>query len=170
MKTKEDAIEQLLKSVCKKLTWSWGPTLIEPRYAKTCFMPCVNNKGADQPVHPRSLISTFIVRFLDSTETCSCFARNFKPVVIFCSYADRFESYQVGNLRRRVFLCRGSVGIVWLSSSDVTVVSTSHSCCYCQLIRGEFFQTATICKKATGAFPRRSAFILPMELHSSAYN
>ena len=25
-----------------------------------------NNKGADQPAHPRSLISTFVVRYLDS--------------------------------------------------------------------------------------------------------
>ena len=30
------------------------------------FMPYVNNNGADQPAHPRSLISTFIVRCLDS--------------------------------------------------------------------------------------------------------
>ena len=29
-------------------------------------MPYANNKGADQPVHPRSLISTFAVRCLDS--------------------------------------------------------------------------------------------------------
>ena len=29
-------------------------------------MPYANNKDADQPVHPRSLISTFIVRCLDS--------------------------------------------------------------------------------------------------------
>ena len=29
-------------------------------------LPYANNKGADQPVHPRSLISTFIVRYLDS--------------------------------------------------------------------------------------------------------
>ena len=29
-------------------------------------MPYANNKGADQPAHPRSLISTFIVRCLDS--------------------------------------------------------------------------------------------------------
>ena len=26
----------------------------------------VNNKGADQPTHPRSLISTFAIRFLES--------------------------------------------------------------------------------------------------------
>ena len=31
-----------------------------------CHMPYANNKGADQPVHPRSLISAFVVRCLDS--------------------------------------------------------------------------------------------------------
>ena len=30
------------------------------------FMPYANNKGADQPVHLRSLISTFVVRYLHS--------------------------------------------------------------------------------------------------------
>ena len=29
-------------------------------------LPYANNKGADQPAHPRSLISTFVVRYLDS--------------------------------------------------------------------------------------------------------
>ena len=29
-------------------------------------MPYANNKGADQPAHPRSLINTFVVRCLDS--------------------------------------------------------------------------------------------------------
>ena len=37
-----------------------------PGHAKTCLMPYANNKGADQPANPRSLISTFIVRSLDS--------------------------------------------------------------------------------------------------------
>ena len=40
---------------------------IGPGHVKTCLMPYANNKGADQPAHPRSLISTFIVRCLDST-------------------------------------------------------------------------------------------------------
>ena len=35
--------------------------------AKMCLMPYTINKGTDQPAHPRSLISTFIVRCLDST-------------------------------------------------------------------------------------------------------
>ena len=30
------------------------------------FLPYANNKGADQPAHPRSLISTFVVSYLDS--------------------------------------------------------------------------------------------------------
>ena len=30
------------------------------------FWPYANNKGADLPAHPRSLISTFVVRYLDS--------------------------------------------------------------------------------------------------------
>ena len=34
--------------------------------AKTCLMPYANYKGADQPAHPLSLISTFVVRCLDS--------------------------------------------------------------------------------------------------------
>ena len=37
-----------------------------PGHAKMCIMPYANNKGADQPAHPRSLISTFIFRCLDS--------------------------------------------------------------------------------------------------------
>ena len=37
-----------------------------PGHAKMCLMIYANNKGADQPAHPRSLISTFVVRCLDS--------------------------------------------------------------------------------------------------------
>ena len=37
-----------------------------PGHAKMCLMLYANNKSADQPAHPRSLISTFIVRYLDS--------------------------------------------------------------------------------------------------------
>ena len=40
--------------------------LPEPGNAKMYLMPYANNKGADQPAHLRSLISTFVVRCLDS--------------------------------------------------------------------------------------------------------
>ena len=33
---------------------------------ENCLRGFANNKGADQPVRPRSLISTFVIRFLES--------------------------------------------------------------------------------------------------------
>ena len=38
----------------------------EPGHEKMCLMSYANNKGTDQPAHSRSLISTFVVRCLDS--------------------------------------------------------------------------------------------------------
>ena len=38
----------------------------EPRNEKTYLMSYATNKGADQPAHRHSLISTFVVRCLDS--------------------------------------------------------------------------------------------------------
>ena len=36
-----------------------------PRPEKTCPL-FVNNKGTDQPVHPHSLISAFVIRLMES--------------------------------------------------------------------------------------------------------
>ena len=38
----------------------------EPGHEKMCLKSYANNKGADQPAHPRSLISAFVVHCLDS--------------------------------------------------------------------------------------------------------
>ena len=38
-----------------------------PRREKTCLRRFANNKGADQPAHPRRLIGAFVIRFLEST-------------------------------------------------------------------------------------------------------
>ena len=45
---------------------SLGTIIIEPGHQKTCLMSYADNKGADQPAHPRSLISAFVVRCLCS--------------------------------------------------------------------------------------------------------
>ena len=50
----------------KLRTFFWCFAKMSHAIRKTCLMPHTNNKGADQPAHPRSLISTFIVRCLDS--------------------------------------------------------------------------------------------------------
>ena len=36
-----------------------------PQREKTCLRRFANNTGADQPGHPRSLISTFVIRLLE---------------------------------------------------------------------------------------------------------
>ena len=43
-----------------------SPEINEPGHEKMCLMSYANNKGADQPAHPRSLISTFVVHWLDT--------------------------------------------------------------------------------------------------------
>ena len=40
--------------------------LHRPGHAKACRMTYANTKGADQTVHPHSLIIAFVVRCLDS--------------------------------------------------------------------------------------------------------
>ena len=52
----------------KLLRWvtEWFTLLYEPGHEKMCLMSYANNKGADQPAHPRSLISPFVVHCLDS--------------------------------------------------------------------------------------------------------
>ena len=43
-----------------------GYLIHRPRFEKTCLRWFANNIGADQPAHPRSLISAFVIRFLES--------------------------------------------------------------------------------------------------------
>ena len=38
-----------------------------PLREKSCLQGVENNTGADQPAHPRSLISAFVIRLLKST-------------------------------------------------------------------------------------------------------
>ena len=40
--------------------------LFGPQHEKTCLRGVANNTGADQPAHPRRLISAFVIRFLES--------------------------------------------------------------------------------------------------------
>ena len=41
-------------------------TISTSTHSALMMMSYANNKGADQPAHPRSLISAFVVRSLDS--------------------------------------------------------------------------------------------------------
>ena len=47
----------------------WYPgsgVVLGPGRKKTCLGEFANNKGADQPAHPRILINAFVIRLLES--------------------------------------------------------------------------------------------------------
>ena len=46
-------------AICRYMIWA--------STRETCLRRLANNTGADQPAHPRSLISAFIIRVLEST-------------------------------------------------------------------------------------------------------
>ena len=50
--------------------------IIKPSHEKMCLILYANNKGADQPAHARSLISAFVVRYLDSIISLDSIAEN----------------------------------------------------------------------------------------------
>ena len=74
----EDWIEQLKPSIPWALSW------------ENLFMPYANNKGADQPAHPRLCCS-----LPGKYNTSTCYSRNFKTLASFWSRPGRFESYLV---------------------------------------------------------------------------
>ena len=46
---------------------SYDTKIIWASHEKTCLWRSVDNKGADQPAHTRSLISPFVIRLLESS-------------------------------------------------------------------------------------------------------
>ena len=84
-----------------------GLIIHEPGHAKMWLMLYANNKGADQPAHPCSLISTFVVRCLDSIISLVS-SSNFKILARLRSWAGWFECYLVANSWRYIFAWRGS--------------------------------------------------------------
>ena len=71
--------------------------ICEPGHEKTCLMSYASNKGADQPALPRSLISAFVVRCLDSIISLNFCSRNLKTPASLCGRAGRPVSGPAGN-------------------------------------------------------------------------
>ena len=58
---------------------------------------CANNQGADQPAHPRSLISTFVIRFLESVISEHVTSKFSLFYLVFLAEETGVESRFVGN-------------------------------------------------------------------------
>ena len=96
-------------------------TSFGPRREKTCLRGFANNTGADQPVHPRSLISAIVIRFLESIISRLCYERNFNFLASLCSWAGWFETRFVGNPKDRLSR-RGTFRYIF----DINLISSSH--------------------------------------------
>ena len=57
------------RNTLKKWAMSW----------ENLFLSYVNNKGTDQPAHPHSLTSTFVVHSLDSTISILAISKMLRP-------------------------------------------------------------------------------------------
>ena len=75
---------------------------------KQCLIRCFYNWAVYNWLHPRSLISTFVVRCFDSVIFLDSIAEIFKTLASLCGCAGRLVSGLVGNSRRHVLSCRGS--------------------------------------------------------------
>ena len=60
--------KDIFRKGCPLKSWklSYIPILYGPRREKTCLQGFVYNTGADHPAHLRSLISAFVIPFLES--------------------------------------------------------------------------------------------------------
>ena len=77
-----------------------------PRCEKTCLWGFANNKGTDQPAHPRSLISAFVIRLLISI--ISRLATSEISLFYLVSVAEETGlSLALSEPRRQVFSRRG---------------------------------------------------------------
>ena len=80
-----------------------------------------NNKGADQPAHPRSLVSAFVVLLLDSIIPTDALPK-FSTLACFCSWADQFRVIPGRKPPKTGFL------VTWLILKHVMIQNKDFSC------------------------------------------
>ena len=78
--------------------------IIGPRREKSCLRGFANNKDADQPAHPRRLISAFVIRFLESSISKLATSEHSIFLASLCSWGDLFDFRFVENPEDR--FCR----------------------------------------------------------------
>ena len=95
--------------LCRLSSLSLGGVLElnEPHHEKTYLKPYANNKDTDQPAYPRSLISIFVVRSLDSI-SIDAISKISRLLLSPEAEAVLFESCLVADPQRQVFWRHGS--------------------------------------------------------------
>ena len=128
-------------------------SIIGPRQEKTCLRGFAKNTFADQPAHPRSLISAFVI-CVSVQRLCylrfgkyhiqACYKRNFIFLASFCSWAGCFESHFVGNPEDRFVATRPNyvIALLWASFFNSQSNPTSYEILWsrlkARLIKGKY--------------------------------
>ena len=83
-----------------------------PRREKTSLREFADNKGADQPAHPRRLISTFVIRFLKTI--ISRLAMSEIAILLLVSVAEQAGlSLALSGISKTGFVAKGLI-LSWL--------------------------------------------------------
>ena len=110
-------------SNCRNWT-NWATTW------ENLFLPYANNKGADQSVHLRSLISTFVVGYIDNIIPILAKSK-ISTLASFWSRPGRSESYLVENPEDRFSRDEAPLmDIVWWSIHSICLPSLLKRLCY----------------------------------------
>ena len=97
-----------------------------PRREKTCLWGFVNNKGADQPAHSHSLISAFVIRFVESI-ICKLDTGEISIFWLVPAVEETGLKFALSKPRRQVLSQRGQYNVVQnhLQTSLIALASFS---------------------------------------------
>ena len=121
----------------------WHTTVWAPSW-ENLFLPYANNKGADQPAHPRSLISAFVVRCLDSVMSLVTVTK-----MSCLRLTSAAELDLVRNSRRQVFSRRGS-NVLWEEQEHEGEINTIVKCCVDNVFYGWYTLLLLSTKEPSG--------------------
>ena len=123
-------------------------------------MPYANNKGADQPAHPRSLISAFVVRCLDSTSIG--FHKNLGSSFQLNSAVGQSSNRLVISRLEGKYIIKLNIMTALITVKRITLVGCIHVCG-----RGEVFNGGKLLFLVT---PKLSQFIfITLTLRSNSF-
>ena len=80
---------------------------------------CANNKCPDQPAHPRSLISAFVIPLLESITSKLATSENFTILASLCSGGGWFESDFFGNSEDRLSRDKAHIGLCGVTQAKM---------------------------------------------------
>ena len=96
----------------------------EPGHEKMCLMPNANNKGADQPAHPRSLISAFVICCQDRMVPLACISEISRFYLV--SVAEQVSLFLVWSETPEDTFCHDEAQMMCMSEHQNSTVQSTN--------------------------------------------